>query len=95
MAMKCVPIYPFVLAPQMKKVRNNSQKSRLDAALLSAAKAIMMGLMPVCADSLGASPTSPMRRSPTAWGVSGSSIATMGNVIATATATRSTSCRQP
>ena len=64
-------MYPLVLAPQMKKVKNNSQKSPNFDAFFNAANAMTMGLALLCAASAGASSASPRRRNPIAEGFSG------------------------
>src|SRR5712672_1912007 len=55
--MKCVPMYPLVLAPQIKKVKNNSQKSPNVDAFFNAANAMTMGLALLW-------PHRPLRRQP-------------------------------
>jgi hypothetical protein len=85
----------LVLAPQMKKVKNNNQKSPRFTALPNAAKAMTMGFVRACAGSVSASPVSPKRCSPIEEGCSGSNSATIGNTSAAETATNSTMGCQP
>lgn len=79
----------------MKKLKNSSQKSRERLAISSVRNATASGFSFVASGAGGASAGSPYGRSFTSAGRSGNRNATSGITIAAATATTSTTGRQP